>query len=104
MQRNITLARDFVSGLSFDEFCADRRTVYAVTRCLEIVSEASRKLPADFKARYPDIPWPDVAGAGNVFRHDYEDVLDRIVWQTVQHSLQALADMAAAELERFSDP
>jgi uncharacterized protein with HEPN domain len=58
---NIELARSFVAGLSFDEFQADRRTVYAVVRCLEIISEASRRLPVDLKARHPDIPWTDMA-------------------------------------------
>lgn len=79
---NIKLARSFVAALSFDDFRRDQRTVYAVTRCLEIISEASRKLPIELKARYPNIPWQDVAGAGSVYRHDYEDVLDEVVWRT----------------------
>jgi uncharacterized protein with HEPN domain len=99
--RNIGLARAFVSGLTFNTFQADRRTVYAVIRCLEIISEASRKLPDDLKERYPDIPWTDIAGAGNVYRHDYEDVLEQIVWRTVQHSLEPLAIMTAVELDRL---
>jgi uncharacterized protein with HEPN domain len=98
--RNIELARGFVAGLDFEAFRADRRTVYAVTRCLEIISEASRRLPEDLKTRHPNIPWADIAGAGNVFRHDYEDVLDQIVWRTVFHSLDALAEVANEELER----
>jgi len=99
--RNIELARSFVAGLNFDAFRADRRTVYAVTRCLEIVSEASRKLPSDVKARHPYIPWADIASAGNVYRHDYEDVMDEIVWRTVQRSLEALATAINIELERL---
>jgi uncharacterized protein with HEPN domain len=41
-----------------------------VTRCLEIISEASRRLPESLKARHPEIPWKQIAGAGNVYRHD----------------------------------
>jgi hypothetical protein len=52
---------------------ADPRTVYAVTRCLEIISEGSRRLPDDLKARHPSIAWRDMAGAGNIYRRDYED-------------------------------
>ena len=100
--RNIELARSFVAGLTFDTFRTDRRTVYAVTRCLEIVSEASRKLPDELKARHPHIPWADIAAAGNVFRHDYEDVMDQIVWRTVQNSLEPLAAVARIELEQLS--
>jgi uncharacterized protein with HEPN domain len=64
---NIRLATDFAEGMSYDAFCADPRTVYAVTRCLEIISEASRRLPKQLKARHADIPWTDIAGAGSVF-------------------------------------
>jgi uncharacterized protein with HEPN domain len=45
-----------------------------VTRCLEIISEASRRLPDGLKARHPAIAWKEMAGAGNIYRHDYEDV------------------------------
>ena len=60
---NIELARSFIAGMSFDAFQEDRRTNYAVVRCLEIISEASRRLPVDLKARHPEIPWTDMAGA-----------------------------------------
>jgi uncharacterized protein with HEPN domain len=98
IQRNIGLARTFVANMSFEAFRADERTVYAVTRCLEIISEASRKLPAELKARYPEIPWGQVAGAGNVYRHDYEDISVAVVWDTVQGHLDALATAVEREL------
>ena len=75
---NIHLARSFVAGFDYERFRADPRTVYAVTRALEIISEASRRLPATMKKRRAAIPWPDIAAAGNVYRHDYEDVRERV--------------------------
>jgi uncharacterized protein with HEPN domain len=98
ISRQIGLAQSFVEGLSFEGFQADRRTVYAVIRCLEIISEASRRLPDDLKARHPEIPWAGMAGAGNVYRHDYEDVADDMVWRTVQNSLPPLLAVVDAEL------
>src|ERR1700704_1194645 len=71
---HIDLAREFVVGFDRDTFKKDLRTLYAVTRCLEIISEASRRLPNDLKARHPGIAWRQMAAAGNVYRHDYEDV------------------------------
>jgi uncharacterized protein with HEPN domain len=100
---HIELARSFIAGLSYDAFRADRRTVYAVIRCLEIISEASRKLPGDLKSRHPRIPWVDIAGAGNVYRHDYEEVLDKIVWRTVQDSLEPLKVAADSEIRRLTE-
>jgi uncharacterized protein with HEPN domain len=81
---HIDLAVHFAAGFDYQAFVADPRTVYAVTRCLEIISEASRRLPDDLKARHPSIAWRDMAGAGNIYRHDYEDVAAQHVWDAVQ--------------------
>lgn len=87
IKENIELARQFVNDLSFNEFLNDRKTIYAVIRALEVISEASRRLPESFKQQHPSIPWSDIAGAGNIYRHDYEDVLETMIWHTIQHSL-----------------
>lgn len=72
--------------------------VYAVTRCLEITSEASRRLSADLKARHPAIAWREMAGAGNIYRHDYEDVVAKRVWDTVLIALPPLKVVVDQEL------
>jgi len=72
---HIDLMSEFVEGFDRGAFKADLRTVYVVTPCLEIISEASRRLPEELKARHPEISWRQMAGAGNVYRHDYEDVI-----------------------------
>jgi uncharacterized protein with HEPN domain len=71
IEHHIGLAIQSVEGLDYTGFHDDTRTVLAVTRCLEIISEASRRLPDELKARHPSIPWKEIAGAGNVYRHDY---------------------------------
>jgi uncharacterized protein with HEPN domain len=50
---NIQAIADFIAGITFDDYISDRKTVYAVTRALEIISEASRRLPDELKQRYP---------------------------------------------------
>jgi uncharacterized protein with HEPN domain len=87
MEHHISLATHFIAGFDYEAFRDDTRTVFAVTRCLEIISEASRRLPNEMKARYPSIAWKNIAGAGNVYRHDYEDVAAKLVWDTVQLAL-----------------
>ena len=101
INRHIELANEFAAGLDFEAFCGDARTVYAITRCLEIISEASRRLPEELKLRHPAIPWKNIAGAGNVFRHDYEDVAAKIVWDTVQLALPELSKAVSNEIERY---
>src|SRR5271165_2270296 len=70
---NIARAMRFVDGFDLDGFVADDKTFYAATRCLEIVSEASRRLPSTFKDRFPEIPWKQVAGSGNIYRHNLRE-------------------------------
>lgn len=96
---NIGLARRFLDGLTLEAFAADERTIYAVTRCLEIISEASRRLPSDLKDRHGEVPWLRIAGAGNVYRHDYEDVLADILWNTVLSHLDDLERAVQAEID-----
>jgi len=102
MLHHIDLAARFAHGFDQASFQTDTRTVYAVTRCLEIISEASRRLSADLKARHPSIEWQQMAAAGNVYRHDYEDVAARYVWHTVQQALPPLRAIIAQELDRIS--
>lgn len=61
IERHIDLALEFSAALDDTAFIEDTRTVYAVTRCLEIISEASRRLPEDLKVRHPSIPWKNIA-------------------------------------------
>jgi uncharacterized protein with HEPN domain len=97
---HIELAANFSVGFDRARFIRDIKTVYAVTRCLEIISEASRRLPNDLKARHPAIGWKQMAGAGNVYRHDYEDVAAEFVWETVERALPPLRLVIEAELKQ----
>ncbi len=94
---NIDAIESFVAKMNFDGFKQDRKTVYAVTRALEIISEATRRLPEELKARHPEVDWPAVAAAGNVYRHEYEVVDERQLWETIRQDLPRLRTVAAAE-------
>ncbi len=93
-------AQDFVAGLSLEEFKRDRKTFYAVTRALEIISEAARRLPPEMQARHPELPWRAIMGVGNVYRHNYDDVEEDYVWRTLHESLPALLAAIEKEIER----
>jgi uncharacterized protein with HEPN domain len=95
---NIARAMRFVDGLDLDGFLADDKTFYAATRCLEIISEASRRLSAAFKERFPEIPWRDVAGSGSIYRHNYETVQERRIWKTIHEALPPLRAVVDAAL------
>jgi uncharacterized protein with HEPN domain len=57
-------------------------------------------LPDELKARHPSIAWRQMAGAGNVYRHDYEDVAAQAVGDTVRLALPPLRSVVEQELAR----
>jgi uncharacterized protein with HEPN domain len=95
---NIVLATTWTEGLSNGEFANDRLRFYAVTRCLEVISEASRRLPPDLRQRHPHVAWREMRDAGNIYRHDYDGVQERIVFETVRRALGDLHQVVLAEL------
>ncbi|MFK5596423.1 DUF86 domain-containing protein [Methylobacterium sp. HMF5984] len=104
IRENVEAAFDFIGGMGAAEFEQDRRTIYAVTRCLEIISEASRRVDTATKDRHPHIPWQQVSSAGNIYRHEYANVSPLQIWRTVQERLPELLAMCVAELQRADAP
>jgi len=98
---HIDLVEAFAEGFQAATFHNDLRTVYAVTRCLEIISEASRRLPSPLKERHPSIAWKRMAGAGNIYRHNYEDVASSYVWDTVRIDLPPLRAVVGYEIDEL---
>lgn len=100
---NARLAETFAAGHSAATFETDQRTFYAVTRCLEIISEACRRLSPALRDRHPEMPWRAIMGVGNVYRHDYDNVDEAQVWRTVQESLPRLIIVIETELAVLDD-
>jgi uncharacterized protein with HEPN domain len=78
------------AGYNFDEFRQDRRVRQLVERNLEIISEASRRLPQAARDAESQIPWRAIAGIGNIIRHDYQDTHPTVLWETCTKELQPL--------------
>jgi uncharacterized protein with HEPN domain len=95
---NILLAQRFVDGLTFDGFKDSRLHVYATTRALDIISEASRRLPDNFRDRHQHLPWCSIRDAGNFYRHQYDNVIESYVWETVHTHLAPLLTVILAEI------
>jgi uncharacterized protein with HEPN domain len=100
MLRHIDLAEQFAHGHSYESLRDNLQALYAVIRSLEIISEASRRLSDELKARHTEIPWREMAAAGNFYRHNYEDVTPRRVWKTLLDDLPPLRAAVDQELKR----
>ncbi|HEY5301359.1 MAG TPA: HepT-like ribonuclease domain-containing protein [Acetobacteraceae bacterium] len=90
--------RGVVGDATLEAFADDWESRWLVERGVEIISEASRHLPAGLKARHPDLPWPKVAGIGNVLRHNYESIAAPVMWALVRNDLPRLGKVCQEEL------
>jgi uncharacterized protein with HEPN domain len=78
------------AGKSFAEFESDWELRFIVERAIEIISEATRRLPAELKATQPEIEWPSIAGIGSVLRHEYHTISNKVIWDVVEADLPLL--------------
>jgi len=78
------------AGKSFAEFEADWEFRFIIQRAIEIISEATRRIPDELKATRPEIRWSSIAGIGNVLRHEYHTVSNKVVWDVAQAELAPL--------------
>jgi uncharacterized protein with HEPN domain len=95
----IDAAAEMIGGADLGRFRSDRQLRYAVERCIEIVSEASRRVPDEAKARFPEVPWPEIAAIGNRLRHEYGRLDTILVWKVATRSLPDLRPVVIALIE-----
>ena len=63
---------------------------YAVIRCLEIIGEAVRQLPEDFKQKYSYIEWRKIVDLRNILIHEYFGIEPEIIWDIVKNKIPTL--------------
>lgn len=91
-------ALEFVEGLDFASFLADRRTRKAVAYSIQCMGEAARRISLEFKAEHAEVPWSEIIGMRNRIAHEYDTVNFRIVWAVTQEDLPELrASLAAVD-------
>lgn len=84
------LAQDFVTGVNWETFELDLMRQAAVTRQLEIIGEAARRISPQTQFEISDIPWSKIIGMRNRLIHEYDDLDIEILWDTLQLALPSL--------------
>jgi uncharacterized protein with HEPN domain len=87
---------EFIRGLKFAQFAADKKARAAVERQIITMGEAARLVSHELKQSHPEIPWRDIIGTRNVLVHEYSEVKIEIIW--------LLATRRIPELVQLLDP
>ena len=77
----------YLVDVDLEAYLADRKTRSAVERELQIITEAAIRLGNEADALCPGPDWKNIRGLGNILRHVYHRVDDRIIWNAVQEDL-----------------
>jgi uncharacterized protein with HEPN domain len=85
--------------MEYNEFSGDKKTIYAVTKALEIIGEATKNLPDALKNEYPKVPWKFMAGIRDKVVHGYFAVDLPIVWTTAKTDVPSLKPLFEEILE-----
>jgi uncharacterized protein with HEPN domain len=97
---NIDAVAEMMQDIDFAAYQRDLKLRRAVERCVEIVSEASRSIPEEMKAKFPEQPWPEIAAISNLLRHHYERIDDFIMWKIAARSLPELRSVIVSMVQR----
>jgi uncharacterized protein with HEPN domain len=90
IRQSIDRIEQYIKNLSFDAFSDDQKSVDAVVRNLEIMGEAARRLPDEFKEKYSEIEWYKVVGLRHRIVHEYFGIDLEIIWQILKKDLPEL--------------
>jgi uncharacterized protein with HEPN domain len=96
-------AVDFTSKCRRSDLDSNTMLALAVTRLIELIGEASRKVSPGLRKRYQQIPWAQIVGTRDRLAHGYIDVDYEIIWRIVTDNLPSLIKQLEQILSKEED-
>ncbi len=95
---SIAKIEQFTKGMTYNEFVKDEKTVFAVIRAIEVIGEAAKNIPLDFRKKHQDFPWKEMSGTRDKLIHGYFGIDYEVIWKTIKEDLPPLKE----KLERLT--
>ena len=89
-------AVEMVRGKTRADLDANRQLNLALVRLVEVIGEAAARIPDDFRARYPQVPWRQIVGMRHRMIHDYDVIDFDILWAVLRQDLPPLIEQLEA--------
>ncbi|MDL1892114.1 DUF86 domain-containing protein [Sphingobacteriales bacterium CHB3] len=82
----------YIETVGEDEFYSDSEKQDAVLRRMLVIGEATKNIPAEFRTKYPDVPWQKMAGLRDIIVHQYFGVTLGLIWRVANSDLPLLRE------------
>ncbi len=93
-------ARRLAAGRTREELDTDEMLQLALTRAVEVIGEAARRVSAEGRSQNAEIPWSKITGTRDRLIHGYDEVDLDVLWDIVVLNLPPLI----SQLERILEP
>jgi len=97
---SIKAIEEYISNISEEDFYSNCQVQDAVIRRLEIIGEAVKNIDDEFRSRFPQIPWKEVAGMRDIIAHEYFGVKLERIWDVVKRDLPGLKNKIKSIIQK----
>lgn len=100
---SLNLIEQFVEGMELEDFKNDVKTSDAVIKRFENIGEATKQIPEEIKAGYPEIPWKEMAGMRDKLIHFYFGVKHELVWTAIKSRIPAIKPLIKKMIDELQN-
>ena len=97
----IILIEEYIEGATKEKFLRNKQLQDSVAMRLHLIGEIGNKLSKDFKNRMPNIPWEQIIATRNFISHQYLEITQETIWNTIQNDLPVLKQALFEVLRKF---